>query len=63
MKKLRLIGDLHADHDAINDVLQSCHIHQPPLWRIGHWHRSIQTQIGNTHFKCLNINENEIFEW
>lgn len=25
MKKLRLIGDLHADHDAINDVLQSCH--------------------------------------
>lgn len=23
--KLRLVGDLHGDHDAINKVLQSCH--------------------------------------
>jgi hypothetical protein len=38
-------------------------IHQPPLWRIGHWHRSIQAQIGDTHFKCLNLNEEEILEW
>ena len=38
-------------------------IHQPPLWRIGHWHKSFSKKIENTHFKCLSINEKEVLEW
>jgi len=38
-------------------------IHQPPLWRIGHWHKSFEKKIGNTIFKCLDINEEEILEF
>lgn len=31
--------------------------YQPPRWICGHWHHSFTKQIGDTHFRCLNINE------
>lgn len=37
-------------------------IHNPPVWRFGHWHRSWEGKIGDTCFKCLTINEEEIIE-
>lgn len=33
--------------------------HQPKVWVFGHWHFSLDQQIGNTRFICLN--ELEIF--
>lgn len=36
-------------------------IHQPKLWRFGHYHKSWQSTINGTHFKCLN--ELEIETW
>ena len=38
-------------------------IHKPQLWRIGHWHKSFDKKIQSTHFRCLNINEEEILEF
>lgn len=37
-------------------------IHQPPKWRFAHWHLDFECKIGNTKFKCLNINKQEVFE-
>ena len=37
-------------------------IHQPPSWVIGHWHQSCVKKIGNTDFRCLNINEDIVLE-
>jgi len=38
-------------------------IHNPPLWRFGHWHRCWSKKIGDTEFRCLNINEFEVLEF
>jgi hypothetical protein len=38
-------------------------IHQPPYWTIGHWHQSCVKKIDNTEFRCLNINEEWIWEF
>lgn len=37
-------------------------IHEPPMWFIGHWHKSFAKQIGNTMFNCLDINEKFVIE-
>lgn len=29
-------------------------IHQPKIWRFGHYHVKWQMQIGQTHFRCLD---------
>ena len=35
-------------------------IHQPKIWRFGHWHVSWRKTIGNTDFRCLDELEVEI---
>lgn len=36
---------------ALQELLN---IHQPKMWRFGHWHRSWRATIGRTDFRCLN---------
>jgi hypothetical protein len=35
-------------------------IHQPKIWRFGHWHKKWSMQIGNTNFRCLDELEVEV---
>lgn len=35
-------------------------IHQPKIWRFGHWHRSWKMIIEGTEFRCLNELEAEV---
>jgi predicted phosphodiesterase len=35
-------------------------IHQPKIWRFGHYHKTWEMTINGTHFKCLNELETEI---
>ena len=37
--------------------------HQPKVWVFGHWHTSIDQQIGDTRFICLNELEPITLEW
>lgn len=37
-------------------------IHNPPMWRFGHWHSKWSKQLGSTSFRCLDINEEEEIE-
>ena len=34
-------------------------IHQPKMWRFGHWHRSWRMTVGQTDFRCLDELETE----
>lgn len=36
--------------------------YEPREWRFGHWHVCWQKQIGDTHFRCLNIEEEEVID-
>lgn len=36
-------------------------IHQPKIWRFGHFHKSWQMTINGTNFRCLNELETEVF--
>lgn len=38
-------------------------IHNPPVWFCGHWHKSCVKKIGDTEFRCLNINEEFVLEF
>jgi len=35
-------------------------IHQPKIWRFGHWHQSWNMNISGTDFRCLNELETEL---
>jgi len=35
-------------------------IHQPKMWRFGHWHQSWNMNISGTDFRCLNELETEL---
>lgn len=35
-------------------------IHQPKIWRFGHWHRSWSKTVNGTEFRCLNELETEL---
>ena len=37
--------------------------HSPPQWFFGHWHKSCGGKIGDTNFRCLNINEEYLIEF
>lgn len=37
-------------------------IHQPKIWRFGHYHKKWSMNIGNTNFRCLDELEVEILE-
>lgn len=32
-------------------------IHEPPLWKFGHWHTNFKCRLGKTEFQCLDINK------
>ena len=37
-------------------------MHEPKMWRFGHWHQQWQKQLGKTNFRCLAINQAETIE-
>jgi hypothetical protein len=65
----RLVGDpeklIKWGFDNINtfttrtsELLQRCfEYHQPYRWFFGHWHKSWNKVVNNTHFQCLNFVE------
>lgn len=38
-------------------------IHEPPHHLFGHWHKSFSKKINNTHYRCLSINEEFVFDF
>lgn len=60
---LQILGSMPIQNRTNVFLYELWRHHEPPMWRFGHWHRTWESQIGLTHFRCLNIEEEEVLEF
>ncbi len=58
-----ILGHFPTDTHTGRLLWEMFKIHNPPMWRFGHWHKTFRKTIGTTDFKCLNINEVEVLNF
>ena len=58
-----ILGYMPYENNTNRALYEMWKFHEPSEWFYGHWHMSRIDKIGNTIFRCLNINEDCVIEW
>lgn len=60
---LAVLGEWPKETHTSKLLYELWKIHEPREWYFGHHHKRFRKKVGNTMFRCLDINESVMLEW